>query len=237
MKIKKDVFVNFIKQATMTGVSALQEGIIDFSKSGIVISSETASNNVLVNAVLSSKVIEEYEAKGQVGINSFQDMVKLLEGFAGEYLKFIIKGNQLVFSSARRRVKITLMDSDAVKKPVKYPDDLKKRASIKLDMEVLKGFFKNMTMINSGEFNLSIKGSELYFNTKGFNEVTEKVKIEDAPEGDISLKLSRAFVDAVENLTGVVVLELKSDYPITISSKTKGVAIKILVAPIVKEEK
>ena len=237
MRIKKDVFVNFIRQATMTGVSALQEGIIDFSKNGIIISSETASNNVLVNAVLSSKVIEGYEAKGQVGINNFQDMVKLLEGFAGEYLKFIIKANQLIFSSARRRVKITLMDKDAVKKPVKYPEDLKKRASVKLDMEVLKGFFKNMSMVNTSEFNLSIKGGELYFNTKGFNEVTEKVKIEDAPDDEITLKLSRAFVDAAENLTGEVVLELKSDYPITISSKTKGVVIKILIAPIVKEEK
>ena len=91
MKIKTDVLVKFLKRATMTGVSALTEGIIDFTPKGVMISSQSASNNVLINAKLKKKAIEDYKAIGQIGINNFQDISKLLEGFVGEYIKFDIK--------------------------------------------------------------------------------------------------------------------------------------------------
>jgi len=234
MKVKKDVLVGFLKKATMTGVSALTEGIIDFSKNGIIISSQSASNNVLINAVLKAKSIDEYKPIGQIGINNLQDVSKLLEGFTGEFIKFEIKSNQLIFKSSHRRVKVTLMDKDAVQKPTKYPTDLDNRTEINISMDLIKGFFKNMNIVNTAEFSFELKGKYLLFNTKGFNEVTEKVSV-DANKGDVKLKLNKAFIDAVENLTDDVVVEMKTDYPITVTSKTDDTLIKILVAPIVEE--
>lgn len=237
MKVKKDTLVGFFKQAAMTGVSALTECIVDFNKKGIKISSQSASNNVLINAVLKAKAIDDYKELGQVGLHNLQDLVKLLDGFVGESVKIVKKDNQLVFSASHRRVKVTLMDKDALVKPTEYPKNLEERNEITIDMDILKGFFKNMSIVNTSEFSFSIKDKDLYFHTKGFNEVTEKVSIKDKgfKKAKVDLKLSRAFVDAVENLTGTVTLALKSDYPITVKANTDDTDIKILVAPIVKE--
>lgn len=236
MKVKKNVLVEFLKRSTMTGVSALVEGILDFTEKGIKISSQSASNNVLVYALLRERAIEDYKPIGQVGINNLQDMVKLLDGFIGEYINFEIKSNQLIFKSARRKVKITLMDKDVVAKPTEYPTDLKERLKMMIDVDILKGFFRNMGILNTAEFSFIIKGKDFYFNTKGFNEVTEKIDIKEGGEDtNIRLRLNKAFIDAVENLTGEIELEMKSNYPITVKSKTKSMIIKILIAPIVEE--
>lgn len=236
MKVKKDVLVSFLKKATMSGVSALSEGIIDFSKNGIVISSQSASNNVLVNAVLRAKAIEDYDAIGQIGVNNLQDISKLLDGFAGEFITFEVKANQLVFKSSHRRVNVTLMDKEAVKEPTKYPTDLDDRTEFIISMDLVKGFFKNMNIVNTTEFSLELKGKDLIFNTRGFNEVTEKVSV-DSKNGNVKVKLNRAFIDAVENLADDVVVEMKTDYPVTVTSKTKDARVRILVAPIVEEKK
>jgi len=236
MKVKTEVLIGFLKKTTMTGVSALSEGVLDFTDKGIKISSQSANNNVLISAILKSKVIEDYKAVGKVGVHNLQDVVKLLDGFIGEYIKFEIKNNQILFSSARRKVKVTLMDKDVVAKPTEYPKSLDERSEITISMDILKGFFKNMGMVNTSEFTFTIKGKELYFCTKGFNEVTEKISIEQDIK-DIRLSLSKAFIDAVENLTDDVTLQLKTDYPITVVSKNKNYAIRILVAPIVQETK
>ena len=90
-----------------------------------------------------------------------------------------------------------------------------------------------MGIVNSAEFTFELKGEELYFNTRGFNEVTEKVKVEGSKKADIVLKLNKAFIDAVANLDGEIQLLIKSDYPITVVSKTENSFIQILVAPIV----
>ena len=92
-----------------------------------------------------------------------------------------------------------------------------------------------MGIVNSAEFTFELKGEDLYFHTKGFNEVTEKVKVEGSKKTDITIKLNKAFIDAVENLTDDVTIELKSNYPITVTSKTENLIIRILVAPIVQE--
>lgn len=236
MKVKKDVLVGFLKKATMTGVSALTEGIIDFSKNGIIISSQSASNNVLVNATLKANAIEGYDAIGQIGVNNLQDISKLLEGFTGEFISFEIKANQLIFKSSHRRVKITLMDKEAVKAPTKYPTDLDDRTEFTISMDLIKGFFKNMNIVNTTEFSLELKGKDLLFNTKGFNEVTEKVEV-DVGKVNVKVKLNKAFIDAIENLTDDVTIEMKTNYPITVTSKSKDVRVRILVAPIVEEEK
>lgn len=238
MKIKKDVLVDFLRRATMTGVSVLTEGILDFTDKGIRITSQAANNNVLMSALLKAETIESYEAIGQIGIHSLQDMVKLLDGFIGEYIKFDFKKNQIILSSLKRRVKITLMDKDIIAKPKEYPKNLEKRLEIVIDMDILKGFFKNMGVVNTSEFSFTIKDKELYFNTKGFNEVTEKIDIKEGLKGtNIKLILNKVFIDAIENLTGEVKLKFKSDYPITIVSLTKEFLIKILIAPIVEEAK
>ena len=234
MKVKKDVLVDFLKKATMTGVSALTEGIIDFAKAGIIISSQSASNNVLVNAILKAKAIEDYKPIGQIGINNLQDVSKLLSGFTGDFIKFEIKLNQLIFKSAHRRVKITLMDKDAVQKPTLYPESLDDRMEINISMDLIKGFFKNMNIVNTAEFSFELKGRDLLFNTKGFNEVTEKVSV-DSKKGEVKLRLNRSFIDAVENLNDDVLMEMKTDYPISVTSKTEEVLVRILVAPIVDE--
>ena len=127
------------------------------------------------------------------------------------------------------------MDKNTVVKPVEYPKDLEERISIEMDMDILKSFFKNMSIINSSEFLFKVKGKEFYFHTKGFNEVTEKIEVDNKSKNEIILKLGRAFIDAIENLSGLVILELKSDYPITVTSKTADMNIRILVAPIVQE--
>lgn len=236
MKIKTEVLVGFLKKTTMTGVSALTEGILDFTDKGIKVSSQSANNNVLISSILKAKAIEDYKAIGQIGIYNFQDVVKLLDGFIGEYIKFEIKKNQMLLSSARRRVKVTLMDKDAVAKPTDYPKKLDDRAEVVIGMDILKGFFKNMGVVNTTEFSFKAKGKELYFNTKGFNEVTEKIEVENAVD-EVKLSLGKAFIDAVENLTDEVTMHLKTDYPVTVVSKRKSYMIKILVAPIVKEAK
>lgn len=236
MKVKKEVLVNFLKKATMTGVSALSEGIIDFTKNGIVISSQSASNNVLMNATLRAKSIEGYDAIGQIGVNNLKDISKLLEGFTGEFIKFEIKANQLIFKSSHRRVKVTLMDKEAVTAPTKYPKDLEVRTEFNISMDLIKGFFKNMNIVNTTEFSLELKGKDLLFNTKGFNEVTEKVEV-DVGKVNVKVKLNRAFIDAIDNLTDDVKVEMKTDYPISVTSTTADIKIRILVAPIVEEEK
>ena len=52
MKIKKEVLLNFLKTAAMTGVSTLGSCRIDFTKKGIVINSKAASGGMFINALL-----------------------------------------------------------------------------------------------------------------------------------------------------------------------------------------
>ncbi len=234
MKVKKETLIDFLKASIMTGVSAITEAIVDFNKEGIEIKSTSASNLVLINSVLKATAITDYEAIGQIGMHNLQDVVKLLEGFNKDEIKFFVKDNKLVFSSSNRRVKITLQDKDVTQKPTNFPEKQEKKIPIPIDIDILKNFFKNMSMINSNEFVLSVKNNYLYFHAKDFNEVMEKIPVK-WKSGDVSLKLNRAFIDAIENLDGEVILKLKTDYPVEVNLKNDGYAIKILVAPVTKK--
>ncbi len=237
MKIKKETLINFIKKVSMSGVSALTECILDFSKNGIKVSSTSASNNVLINAILNAKCVENYDAIGQVAVHNIQDIAKLLDGFSKEFLTLSIEKNKLIIMSSNRKVQITLMDKDVLQKPPEYPKDLEDRTEIKIDIDIIKNFLKNVSMVGSSEFSFKIKGNEFYFHTESFNSVSEKIKIQENIKESIKLKLNRAFTDAIENISGEVNILIKSDYPITITEKIKDYTITILVAPVIQEEK
>ena len=232
MKVKKDILIDFLKASIMTGVSAITEAIVDFDKEGIKIKSTSANNLVLINSVLNADAVTDYKAIGKVGIHNLQDVVKLLDGFNKDEIKLMVKDNKLVFSSSNRRVKVTLQDKDVTQKPTNFPEKQEKRIPIKIDVDILKNFFKNMGMINSNEFVLSIKSGYLYFHAKDFNEVMEKISIKC--KGEVSLRLNRAFIDAVDNINGEVTLKLKTDYPVEVYTKNDSYIVQVLVVPVTK---
>lgn len=236
MVIKTKMFIKFLKQTVMTGVSILNEGIINFDVDGITVTADTASTLVVISSHIKKENIQQYKPIGEIGISNFPELVKLAEGFISEKINIDVKENLLVLSSSTRKVKILLKDKEYIKKSIKYPNDTTKRDVGIVDISVFKSFFKNMNMVNASEINFVIKNNNIILKTKGLNEVIEKIQMEVLNKNvDIKITFNRALVDAVENLVGDVVINVKTNYPIEVVSNSEEIRTKILVAPVVKE--
>ena len=236
MKIKKDILLGFLKSAAMTGVSSLDSCRLNFAKNGIIINSASAANGMFINALLKKDCIEDYKDIGEIAVQNLQDILKLLEGFNGN-IQLLVDKNKIIFTSKNRKVKILLMDIDIVKKMGEFPNKHMDGMKIKIDISVLQDFMKNISIVDSAEFSITIKGNSLLFNTKGHNEVTERVEIEKKIEKEIILVFNRIFPDAITNLNGEILLMVKKSSPIGIISKSKEVEIKMLITQVVEGEK
>lgn len=231
MKIKTKNLIEFLKKVNMEGTEKIDEVVLDFSEAGMKVSAITPTKTNRVDGMLLPSGFIDYNAVGKIGVQDLNNIIRILSRF-GDEVEIVVKENVITFKDGSKEMTTELVDTQFIKPTGE-----------------LKEFeFDDMFTINSNDINNVIEDAninkeyDLQFSTveKGFTiSTTGKYKfkrnfvVEEA-KGGITATFGTPFINAVCNLTGDIVLNLKTNFPCKILEKTEISVISILVSPKIK---
>ena len=232
MKINTKMAIGFLKKVCMNRDAAVKECILQFKDEGLEILTTVAANVVMVDAFLKRSCFEDYEALGSIGIDDLSFMVKCLERFQDEFVVMKKKENLLVISDSKKKVEFLLVEVEFLEKPPQYPKNMVHETTIDLNYESIKDFLTDATTIGALKisFNKS-KNGKLLLKALGMKHTMEtEIDVPLSVDG-LKVEFTELFVDVVQNLSGILKVGLKDNYPILLSSDFEGGYVRILMAP------
>ena len=234
MKIKTKPFRAFLKKARMSGSEAIEEVLLKFDEIGLNLGANSKTQLARVEAELITEAFSEYEAIGNVGISKFGVFVEALRRFK-ETITISKNGNLLNLKEDKKQVDIELV-ADAYIGDDKQPNPIEYEESFELPAGDLNDIYKDAALNEDAVLHITTEDKKVIFKNTGAFKFTTEI---DAPNcvGGVSAKFGAAIVNATKELTGTLKVQVKSNFPVTITETEPQSTIKIFVAPRVTKEK
>lgn len=233
MKIKTKTLTTFLKKSKMDGQQAISECILRFEKDGLKINANSASKQARMMGWLLKDNFKEYEEMGNVGINDFEGIIKVLERF-GEMIALKKEGNLLTVSGDNKKVDIELVAENFLDTDTGEPTlDFKETFSITASK--LKDIFKDVQMNKDATLTISTEDKKVIFSNTGKYKFNNQLGAPTCKGGESST-YGEPFIDATMNLDGTLDVSMSSNYPIKVREKLETSVISIIIAPRVDEE-
>lgn len=230
MRAKTAVLKDFLKQSCMSGGAAVGECILDFADMGVKLTTVTAANNVLIDALLHSSKVEEYTPIGKIGIDSLPNVLKLLERVESEFITFEKAENTMCFKGGGKKIEVVLKEVEFVEAPPTKIPDLVHDVVIELKSEVIKDFLSDVTALGADQIELVAKDGKLMLVSKGHHIIRSQTEV--VVPDNLKVSFTSLVVDAIGSIVGNMKVSLKNDYPVLFESDIAGNGyIKIVVAP------
>lgn len=229
MKINKKVFYDFLKKSGLEDTEKLGDVVLNFTAEGMVIEAMSQTNTSSVSNILNASVFEEYSAIGKIGLSEFDIFIKVVNTIKAEEISLSVEGNLLNIKGASRKVDVTLIDLQHID-DVKIPN-LSYEESFIIDSKILHDFVESVK-INKDELNLVMEtfDKKLVLSCLGKYKFEEEF-LNDSIKGGVKCKFGEPLFHCIKNLVGDVTLQIKTDYPITVTESNDNYTVKIICAP------
>lgn len=234
MKIKTKILTNFLKKARMSGSDQIEESVIKFSADGLHLDANSAAKQSRIMAWLKKNAFEEYEELGNIGMNDLSNVVKVLDRF-GEIITIKKEVNVLNIKGDGKSVEIELvnegfLDTDTAEPSLEFTDTFDIKATKLADI------IKDVQMNKDAVLNIKTAPKSVMFSNTGkykFNNTLEATMC----KGGVDVKFGQPFIDATNELDGVLQISVRTDYPCKVIEKLENSTISIIIAPrVVTEE-
>jgi len=233
MKIEKKKLVEFLKKVKMDGTQGISECVLRFEKEGLKIDANAAAKQSRIMAWLKTSAFKEYEELGNVGVNGFENVIKVIERF-GELIVLNKEGNLLTIKGDNKKVDIELVSEDFLEVDTGQPD-LEFEDTFTITGKKLKEIYDDVAMNKDAKLSINTEEKKVKFSNTG------KYKFEtilEAPtcKGGAKVDFGEPLIDSTKALTGNIEMSVKTDYPARLMEKTEDSVITVIVAPRVEEE-
>lgn len=233
MKIKTKIFREFLEKVRMDGHQAIDEVLFQFEATGLKIVANSKAQLSSVNAELKASAFANYEPIGKIGIGELGIFNRALKRFE-ETIDIVKSGNVLTLKEDKKSVDVELVSEDYIEGMREAPN-LEYEEEFKLTAKKLNEIYGDALLNSDANIIISTKKASVVFQNSGKFKFTSEF---DAPtcNGGAVVKFGEALIDATKSLTGDLVINVKSDFPITVKEETDTSVIRILVAPLVDTE-
>lgn len=233
MKIKTKILSTFLKKVLLTGEQQIEESILRFEKDGLKINANSSPKQVRVMGWLKASIFKEYEEIGNIGINDFNNVIKVIDRF-GEFITMKVEGQLLTISGDNKKVEIELIKEDFLSTDTGEPT-LEFQDTFSITGDKLKDYIKDVEMNKDSRLTIITEDKKVSFSNSGKYKFLNTF-VAPTCKGGIKVTFGQPFIDSVRNLDGVLEVSIKSDYPAKVLEKTEESSINIIVAPVVEEE-
>jgi len=231
MKIKKSLFMGFVKESSLSGDSSLREVKLDFGEKGLMMSSVSEGNAILVKAIIPSKSFEDYSEFGKIAILDYTELQKII-GTMTDDITIKKDGNVLILSGGRK-VEIPLADENTIKDITKMPN-LEYPYSFIIGKKFFDEIISNISFsINKSDSpTIQFIGKDKTLMAKyGTKYKFEDSMVVDKMTDEVNVVFGEPLLNAVNNLSGDIEVKMKSNYPITITKISDMYQIMVIIAP------
>lgn len=237
MKIKKEVFMKFLKKVSMQGTNAINEAVFNFGEDGISVMAMTSDNTCMVNAKLRASSFEGYGALGEVGFDTIPMMIKIVSTF-NEDVDIKINGGLLTLSEKNKSVDIPLIEPQFIPTKGKDVSKFEFEQTFNMPVKNINDFMKNVADANKNSFDMVFTtGDNALQLSNDHGKIKFREVVSDIPcQKGIRVKFGEPIMDALANLEGDVSVSLKSQFPIKVEEKSDSSVVTIVVAPRVEDE-
>jgi len=237
MKIEAKHLSEFIKKVGINygGESfVLQECILNFQETGLVVEAIDEMNTTMITGVLNKSAFTSYEPIGKIGLNNLNKVKKMIDRYSGE-LTFNKKDNLLVFSNGKREFDFVLPHIDSIKEPAQKPD-LNYTVNFELKSDFFGDVTKNADIIEKG-LSVKFRGSEkkLIAECGSDDKAREILEVPEMTE-EVNVTFGPPLRQVASVLDGTINVSLKTAYPVKLLSKNELMSFTYVVAPMEANE-
>jgi hypothetical protein len=232
MKVKTKVLVAFLKKVRMSGNQSIQEGILRFEKEGLKISANSESQQARVMGWLHSTAFEEYESMGNVGMNDFSNVIRVLERF-GDVITMKKEGNLLTVKGEGKTVDVELIHENFITTDTQEPV-LEFSDTFEIKSDKLHDVIKDVEMNKDAVISIKTAPKTVMFTNTGKYKFTNTI---DAPmcKGGVKVDYGQPFIDCTSELDGVLQISVSSNYPCKVIEKLEKSVITLIIAPRIED--
>jgi hypothetical protein len=231
MKIKTKNLIEFFKKIKMEGTERIEEVVLDFAESGLKVSAITPTKTNRVDAIYNPSGFINYSAVGKIGIQDLNNIIKILGRF-GEEVDIEVKENVITFKDGNKEMTTELVDIQFIK-PTNELKNFEFDDMFTIDSKDINNMIDDANINKDYELQLSTVEKGFTIATTGKYKFKRNFVVEEA-RGGVTTTFGNPLINAVSNLTGKIVLNLKTNFPCKILEKTEFSVISILVSPKVK---
>lgn len=233
MKIAKKVLVDFLRKVKMEGKQGILECVLKFEKEGLKIDTNSPANLSRVMGWLNTSAFKEYEELGNVGINDFENVIKVLDRF-GENIALKKEGNLLTISGEGKKVDIELISETFLSSDTGAPE-LEHEETFTITATKLKEIYKDVEMNKDAVLTVTTEEKKAKFSNTGKYKFLTEVEAPTCKGGTV-VKFGEPLLEATKNFTGSLEFSVKTNYPAKVMEKTDKSVITVIVAPRVEDE-
>ena len=234
MKIKIKTFKEFLVKARMSKGEAIEETLFRFEEDGLKISANSKAQLSRVEAELNTEAFADYEAIGNVGMDKFGVFVNALGRFK-DTIEISKSGNIMTLKEDKKSVDVELVAEDYIEADREAPKFEYEEEFTILGTK-LADIFKDAQLNTDAVIIVETKENAVVFKNTGKFKFTTEMEAEGC-KGGVHSEFGQALIDAISNLKGDLVMNVKNDYPMTVTETEDNSTIKIIVAPRVVDNK
>ena len=233
MEIKKKELVKFLSKIKMDGRVMITECLLVFGKDGLRITSTAQSGSARVSGVLFRDAFINYEAIGNVGLNDFDKVIKIIDNFS-DTITIELDGNLLCIKEGVKKVEIEVVDEGYITKEKTDPV-LQHDGKVKVAPAVMQGIIRDVKINKDFKLLFSTVSDMLLVTNTGKYKFTMNIPAQGIRDR-IKVSVGQPFVDAIANLTDDYEMSIKTEYPILVEEVSENSQVRIIVAPMVQED-
>jgi len=229
MKIKKGKLIGFLNKVKLSGEDELSEVVFNFSEEGLKIDAVCNIKTSMVKGILKKEVFDEYEVFNEIGIMNLATAIRVIDTF-NEDLNISIEGNLLIIKEGSRKVEVEYADPAVIPK-IDINIDIEFEEEFKIDISKLNAFIDKAAGVNKDlSITLTTSSGKLTLSNSGTYKFTEELAIEGITK-DVVVTFGNSLKNVIANLSGEVLLCMKSDTPIKIVEDIEGSNIELITSP------
>ena len=229
MRIKKTILKDFLNKATMDGGETINEARLDFKETGLNISAVASSLVSMVFGQLNSGTFSDYEAIGEIGVSNIKTLVRVINSFKSE-IEIIVQGNVIILKEGSRSVDVELSSLQYIAASRTAPK-LEFGESFEIQADLIHSFIKDASVNSEFHIYIATVPQGLMLSNTGTYKFRENI-VNTAIVGGFKTKYGSGLVAAFKNLSGLVKISMKTDYPIKIEEVTDDYSLTIISAPV-----
>ena len=234
MKEQIDKLKSFLKIVGLSGDRTISEMVFELEKDSIKTISKSLDQSTALLGVIKTN---PFNIGGKLGIANLQKFVQYLDLI--EIKSFKIENNRIIIKGKDKKASILLKKPEFIVDTVadcklydKLLNILTDGISFKIDVDKLKVIENYMKITTSDYFNLIVSNKllKIEVGTNNTDKINEDIEINYNGDKEIKIALKTAFIDAIKNINGEVIITIKEGAPVKVSINNDDLSIDFLIA-------
>lgn len=232
MKIASDKFKEFVEKVTMNGSIGMV--VLDFIDEGISVKSKTLDNAGAGFGILHSKVFQNYQAIGQVGIKNVAKLMNMLTAIKG-IISLEIQGNKFVMYNDSQMWSLTIANAEYIDNYLEKEPGMPFDGGVSMESAILKNALITKGIVEADFLVIECKDKKLSITAGDDNSDKGDVKIE-CDYNNFRASYGSVLDSAIKVLGGKVNMACADNYPIRLKESTDEYSVTLIMAPVDEEK-